>query len=250
LTNPIDDAQSFVHTHYHDFLNREPDAAGLAFWTNEITSCGNNAQCVEAKRNSVSASFFLSIEFQETAYLLYLMQRASYANGPKYTPFMRDWQELSRGVIVNAAGWQQLLSNNQQQFAAKWVSRPEFKAAFDPLSNDAFVNALYANAGVVPVQADKDALVSALNSASMTRAAVLLSVASNPAFRQQHQNSAFVLMQYFGYLRRNPDAAPDVDMSGYIFWLNKLNQFGGNYEQAEMVKAFLTSIEYRQRFGQ
>ena len=75
-------------------------------------------------------------------------------------------------------------------------------------------------------------------------------MAENQTLRQREFNRAFVLMQYFGYLRRNPDAAPDVDMSGYNFWLNKLNQFGGNYEQAEMVKAFLTSFEYRQRFGQ
>ena len=58
-------------------------------------------------------------------------------------------------------------------------------------------------------------------------------------------------MQYFGYLRRNPDDAPEPtrDFSGYNFWLNKLNQFGGNFVQAEMVKAFLNSTEYRQRFG-
>ena len=57
-------------------------------------------------------------------------------------------------------------------------------------------------------------------------------------------------MQYFGYLRRNPTDAPDSDFSGYTFWLNKLNQFGGNYQAAEMVKAFIVSSEYRQRFGQ
>jgi hypothetical protein len=57
-------------------------------------------------------------------------------------------------------------------------------------------------------------------------------------------------MQYFGYLRRDPAAALDSDLSGYNFWLNKLNQFGGNYIDAEMIKAFLTSIEYRQRFAQ
>jgi hypothetical protein len=51
------------------------------------------------------------------------------------------------------------------------------------------------------------------------------------------------MMEYFGYLRRDPDE------SGYQFWLNKLNQFGGNFEQAEMVKAFITSGEYRQRFA-
>ena len=56
-------------------------------------------------------------------------------------------------------------------------------------------------------------------------------------------------MQYFGYLRRNPKDSPDADYSGYEFWLNKLNFFGGNFVGAEMVKAFITSSEYRQRFG-
>jgi hypothetical protein len=56
-------------------------------------------------------------------------------------------------------------------------------------------------------------------------------------------------MQYFGYLRRDPDSGPDSDLSGYYFWLNKLNSFNGDYQQAEMVKAFLVSGEYRARFG-
>jgi Calx-beta domain/Domain of unknown function (DUF4214) len=248
--NPLDDAGAFVYTHYHDFLNREPDPAGLAFWTEQITSCGNDPQCIAIKRVNVSASFFLSIEFQETAYLLYLMQKESYASIPKYTSFMRDLQEVSRGLIVNAPGWQQTLTKNQQQFAALWINRPEFKAAYDGLGNDAYVSALFQNAGIAPTQAQKDQLVAALNSASMTRASVLLEIAANPAFRQQEQNGAFVLIEYFGYLRRDPNALPDSDFSGYNFWLTKLNQFGGNYIDAEMIKAFITSFEYRGRFGQ
>jgi len=62
-------------------------------------------------------------------------------------------------------------------------------------------------------------------------------------------DKAFVLMQYFGYLRRNPNDAPDSDFAGLSFWLDKLNAFGGNYVNAEMVKAFIQSTEYRQRFG-
>ena len=72
----------------------------------------------------------------------------------------------------------------------------------------------------------------------------------NATFRQNEQSPAFVMMEYFGYLRRDPSATPDSDLSGYNFWLNKLNAFGGNYIKAEMVKAFITSTEYRQRFGQ
>ena len=58
-----------------------------------------------------------------------------------------------------------------------------------------------------------------------------------------------MLAQYFGYLRRNPDDPPDTNFNGFNFWLNKLNQFGGDFRAAEMVRAFLSSTEYRQRFG-
>ena len=41
----------------------------------------------------------------------------------------------------------------------------------------------------------------------------------------------------FGYLRRNSDAAPEAtqNFQGCNFWLNKLNQFNGDYRAAEMV---------------
>jgi hypothetical protein len=81
------------------------------------------------------------------------------------------------------------------------------------------------------------------------RAQVVKSVADDPDLRSAELNRAFVLMQYFGYLRRNPDDSPDTNFSGYDFWLTKLNSFGGNYITAEMVKGFIQSIEYRERFG-
>ncbi|HYW72999.1 MAG TPA: Calx-beta domain-containing protein [Pyrinomonadaceae bacterium] len=249
-TNSIDDAQNFVAMHYHDFLNREPDAAGLAFWTNEITSCGNDQQCIDAKRVSVSGAFFLSIEFQQTGYLRYLVEKESFGSMPKYTEFMRDVQEVSRGVVVKSPGWEQQLADNQHQFAEAWISRPAFKAMYDPLSNTDYVNALYVNAGIIATQAERLSRVNALDTANEDRAAVLLDVAADAGFKQREQNAAFVLMQYFGYLRRDPQAAPDSDLSGYNFWLNKLNSFGGDWQQAEMVKAFITSTEYRTRFGQ
>jgi len=57
------------------------------------------------------------------------------------------------------------------------------------------------------------------------------------------------LMQYFGYLRRNPNGGPDTDFNGYNFWLKKLDDNGGDFIRAEMVKAFINSVEYRARFG-
>jgi hypothetical protein len=58
-------------------------------------------------------------------------------------------------------------------------------------------------------------------------------------------------MQYFGYMRRNPFDAPEpgLNFDGHDFWLTKLNSFGGDFVAAEMVKAFITSGEYRQRFA-
>ncbi|HMJ24294.1 MAG TPA: hypothetical protein VK475_00615, partial [Pyrinomonadaceae bacterium] len=122
-------------------------------------------------------------------------------------------------------------------------------------SATSFVDALNANAGNVLNSTERSALISELtpNPADPAlRADVLMKVAENAVLKQQEMNRSFVLMQYFGYLRRNPDAAPEsgLNFNGYNFWLNKLNQFNGNFVNADMVKAFITSSEYRQRFGQ
>ena len=115
-----------------------------------------------------------------------------------------------------------------------------------------FVDALNANAGGSLSQDERDALVAELtaNNNGGGRASVLRKVADDADLKAAHFNRAFVLMQYFGYLRRDPNAAPDTNFDGYNFWLSKLNEFGGNYIDAEMVKAFISSDEYRRRFGQ
>src|SRR5207244_10132998 len=119
-----------------------------------------------------------------------------------------------------------------------------------------FVDAMFANAGVTPTTTDRNAAINEFAGASNTtdvnaRSRALRDVAENSILNQQEFNRAFVLMQYFGYLRRNPYDPPEstLDYSGYNFWLGKLNSFGGNYINAEMVKAFISSIEYRGRFG-
>ncbi|MBC8029575.1 MAG: PQQ-dependent sugar dehydrogenase [Pyrinomonadaceae bacterium] len=264
--NPIDQTAFFVRQHYLDFLNREPDAVGFPFWTNEIDSCGNNQACIEIKRINVSAAFFLSIEFQETGYLVYRMYKTAFANLPpppsspvpiRLNEFLPDTQEIGQGVVVGSGNWQALLESNKQAFAVNFVSRPRFIAAFPTsMTPGEFVNLLFANAAVVPTTAERNAAVnefgSAVNSANVdARARALRLVSEHATLKSQEFNRAFVLMQYFGYLRRNPYDPPEptLDFAGYNFWLNKLNQFNGNYINAEMVKAFITSTEYRQRFG-
>jgi Tol biopolymer transport system component len=256
--NPIDCAEFFVRQHYLDFLGREPDPPGLAFWTNEITLCGSDAQCVESKRVNVSAAFFLSIEFQETGYLVYKTYSAAF--GPTRiastvpltrSEFLPDVQSVAQGVVVGATGWKEQLEANQTAYFNEFVQRPNFVATYPPTMNSAqYVDSLNANASGALSSSERDQLVQELSSGAKTRAQVLRAVAENQEFTRAHFNRAFVLMQYFGYLRRNPNDAPDANFDGYSFWLAKLNQFNGNYEEAEMVKAFLVSIEYRQRFGQ
>ncbi len=252
-TNSIDDAQFFVHQHYDDFLSREPDPSGLAFWTNEITSCASDAKCIDLKRQNVSAAYFLSTEFQETGYLVYRFYNAALnrANAvPRFIEFMRDTQRVADGVIVNADGWQQLLEQNKQAFAQDFVARPEFTALYpDTMSPTQFVDALYQHAGITPTTAERQAALDEFNTPTGARGRVMRRVAENQTLYTREFNRAFVLMQYFGYLRRNPDDPPDNNVNGYNFWLGKLNQFGGNYQAAEMVKAFIVSSEYRQRFG-
>jgi hypothetical protein len=258
LPNPIDDPQFFVRQHYLDFLNREPDPAGLAFWTNEITSCGADAQCVAGKRQHVSAAFFLSTEFQQTGFLVYKTFGSAFgatrvgSTVPlTLAEFLPDVQRVSQGVVVGTAGWEAQLAANQTAYFNEFVSLPAFVSAYPTtLTSAQFVDALNQNAGGALSAAERDQLAANLAAGAKTRAEVLRAVAEDVDFTSAQFNRAFVLMQYFGYLRRNPNDAPDVDYSGYDFWLTKLNQFNGNYDQAQMVKSFLISTEYRSRFGQ
>jgi hypothetical protein len=96
---------------------------------------------------------------------------------------------------------------------------------------------------------DPDMILMALDAGIITRAQALRLIAESPRYRTNEFSRALVLMEYFGYLRRNPDDPPDNNLSGFNFWLGKLNQFNGNFVNAELVKAFLNSSEYRSRFG-
>lgn len=413
LTNPIDDVNFFVRQQYLDFLNREPDAAGLAFWTDQITSCGVDATCREVRRINVSAAFFLSIEFQNTGLEAYLTQRVAFGNltlGPQvpvlYGTFERDTQALQKDFVFGQPGADAQLEANKVAFFNEFVTRPEFVDKYpSTLTNDQYVDNLMASAGISPsnfvvnltnaqenpptnptttggarrpasfgtatfnmniaqtqmtftatinnldftgsqtadindnlvaahihagpsvapgvngpvvwgffgapfndttppdvvntpfgsgvggtisgkwdppegngttfaaqlanlkagrayinfhttqfgggeirgnfpeMDAFRTSLVNGLNASTETRATVLRKVAEYPFLNQREFNNAFVFMEYVGYLRR------DADTSGFNFWLRKLNEFGGNFVNAEMVKAFLSSSEYRQRFG-
>jgi Calx-beta domain-containing protein len=272
-SNPADDASFFVRQHYIDFLNREPDAAGLAFWTNQITECQQpGATCDAAvRRINVSAAFFLSIEFQETGYLVERIYKSAYGDATgvstfggthqlpvpivRFNEFLPDTQQIGNGVVVGDPGSDMVLENNKVSYTQDFVSRSRFTSAYaTTLTPTQFVDALFTNAGVTPAANDRTTAINEFGGAGNTvdtaaRARALRRVAENSILNQQEKNRAFVLMEYFGYLRRNPNDPQDSDYTGYDFWLTKLNEFHGNFVNAEMVKSFLVSGEYRHRFG-
>jgi hypothetical protein len=240
--NPLDTPEYFVRQHYVDFLGREPDEAGFNFWSDQILECGGDADCIQRKRENVSAAYFLSIEFQATGGLVDGMYRASYGTRPLFGEFMPDARAVGLGVRVNESGWEAKLQANKEAFATAFVNRPAFHARYDGMDASTFVDALITNTAVTFSPSERDAWVAGLSGGHLNRADVVRSIAENGQFVNAKFNDTFVMMQYMGYLRR------DADPDGFQFWLNKLNQFGGNFEQAEMVKAFIVSGEYRDRF--
>jgi hypothetical protein len=245
--NPIDDAHFFVKQHYIDFLGREADQGGLNFWADQITACGTDAGCIDHMRTQVSKAFFLSIEFQQTGYYVHRFYRAAFARMPTTGEFAADKGLVSAGVVVGSPGWESTLNFNKVSFANTFASRSNFTSFYNGLNNQQFVDQLIANTGA-PFAADfRNDLINGLNGGAYSRAEALRRIVEYQPYIDKEFNPAFVMMQYFGYLRRHPSEPPDnAAMEGYFFWLDKLNTQGS---QNEMVRAFLTSTEYRNRFG-
>lgn len=293
-TNPIDTAEFFVRQQYRDFLNREADAPGLAFWTGQyntrVTACNTTTTagtpqrtgCIASARALISQAFFLSVEYQQTGYLVYRAYDVAFARvgTPRptrgqpvqqtaltYDEYQFDTQTISRGIVVtNAAGEasisQTILEANTVAFFRDLVQRPTFVARFPASAGaQAYVGALFDNANITPTAAERQAAIDAFGSGGVEgRAAALRAVADNDQEYQREFNRAFVLQEYIGYLRRDPDIA------GYNFWLNKLDAAStatainrtnvpsdaeaiGRIRRAEIIESFIRSCEYQRRFG-
>jgi hypothetical protein len=270
-TNAIDDNTVFVRQQYHDFLNREPDPAGLTFWVNGLNACSDpaqrpagqtQAQCIEVRRILTSSAFFLSIEFMQSGTFVrnsYVaaLDRPATNNMPGFTEWLRDTQAVQRGVIVGQGSWQATLDANRTAFLNDFVTRAEFVGLYPTTDTPTqYVDKLYLHAAVTPGSAqERTDAIAEFGSASTAsdagaRGRALARILQNAAFRAREINRAFVQVEYFGYLRRNPNDPPDNNFNGYNFWVTKLNAFNGDFFAAEMVKAFLASDEYRKRFGQ
>ena len=235
--NPVDGVTFFVTQQYIDFLGRLSDAIGLANWTDTLGNCPNggfgefdNPTC---DRVHVSSSFFLSDEFRSRGYFAYKFYEVGFDRRPTYAEFVPDMAQVGGAqspeseVISKAA------------YTDAFVQRQEFKNRYDALSNSAYVDALETNAEVTLT--NKAALVDALNTSQKTRAQVLREIVELQSVTDKFFIRAFVAMQYFGYLRRDPDTI------GYNNWVTTLTADPSNFRHITI--GFIYSAEYRQRFG-
>ena len=231
--NQINDALFFVRQHYLDFLDRQADPGGEGYWTGLITQCGADDLCIKTQRITVSAAFFIEQEFQDTGSFVYRFYKASYGRRPTYAEFSGDRSQVIGGSDLEA---------NKQAFANGWVNRAVFQQAYPTAMTSAqFVNKLFDSAGLVPFISERQQLINDLQNGK-TRSQALRDVTEIAQFKTGEYNPSFVLMQYFGYLHRDPD------QGGYDFWLNVLNNRAPNNYRG-MVCSFITSREYQERTG-
>jgi len=233
--NAVDTTGYFVRQHYLDFLGREPDQGGFEYWSGQISQCNGDANCIRNRRIDVSASFFASPEFQQTGSFIYELYAGALGRAPNYTEFTPDRSQVIGGPNLEAA---------RVAFADAFIQRAEFTALYpQTMTRDQFVDALLQTMTTrsgADVSSLRDTMLSDYDVGGRSLA-VRDAVQAN-AFVQAEYNKAFVLFEYFAYLRRNPDTG------GYDFWLDVLNgREAGNYRG--MVCAFITSSEYQMRFS-
>jgi len=231
--NLIDGNEFFVRQHYLDFLAREPEWGGFNAWVSVLQNCPNVHGDPSCDRVTVSSSFFRSPEFQIKGYFFYRFYTTAFGRRPSFADFTRDMQLFS----AQNSGEVEL---KKQQFTYDFVGRQGFRAIYDHLSNEAYVDRLLATAGVfLPY---RDEMIHHLNTGARDRAQVLRRIAESDEVNNKEYNGAFVGMEYFGYLRRDPEE------TGYQDWLRYLNNNPGDFRT--MVNGFVNSQEYRSRFGQ
>jgi len=239
-SNPLEVPEFFVRQQYLDFLGREPEQSGLDYWSGQLRSCGQDLDCIKTRRLEISAAFFIAEEFQNSGLYIYDVYQGALGRRPDHAEYVVERRRVVGGLH---------LETDKAAFAASFVTRAEFTNRYPPeMSAEAFVDTLLSTAqqsSGIDFGNERANLIASYNlgtTVTESRSSVLRSVAEDSRFRQTQYNPAFVLMEYYGYLGRNPDR------EGYQFWLNVLNTGDpGNYRG--MVCSFITSGEYQRRFS-
>jgi len=246
LPNPVFTTPFFVRQQYLDFLSREPESGEP--WSAVLNNCPNVNNNPDCDRLTVSKSFFRSPEFQLKGFFVYRFYGLSFGRLPLYTEIVADMRSVTGAT-------EDEVYQKKGAFSNDWVQRPAFKAAFDGKTSSEFVNAMmnsYALQTITtpnPQNPDRGAkvnltranLLDGLNNGTLSRAQIVRAIADSDQVFAIEYNRAYVAMQYFGYLRRDPDAG------GFNAWLNYLS--ANPTDDRTMVRGFANSQEYQLRFG-
>jgi|GEM_PF-1374123 len=230
-TNPIDGVEFFIRQQYLDILNRQPDSIGLQNWINTLAPCPNGGfgepPTSNCDRLHVAAGFFQSDEFLNRGYWAFRFYMVSYNQRPTYQQFIPDMAQVG-GPKSPAEEEASKLA-----FADAFVQRPEFLARYGGLSGQPLANALLQTAGLPGNTFTV--------TGNMSNGQILRGIAETSAVANKFLTDGTVSIQYFGFLRRDPDTI------GYQNNVNTLNANPNNLRH--MIFIFIYSTEYRSRFG-
>jgi len=241
LSNPVDDLNFFVTQHFRDLVGRDPDRAGLDYWTTQFAPCGSRNDCIRTRRIDISAALFLENELSLTSAFVYGLYTSALGRRPRFAEFESD-----RNMVLNRSSDPEA---GRLALALAFVQRSEFQRRYpSAMKAKEFVSSLIS---FIPPANDnhpslqRDPLIASYDGTDAGRAAVLTRTLASQALSDAEYNQRFVLMQYFSYLRRDPDE------TGYNFWVNVLKSKPTRDPEAAraMVCAFLNSAEYQGRFG-
>jgi hypothetical protein len=227
--NPIDNNEFLIRQLYIDFLGRLPDQAGLAAWLGILNNCP--VDDVHCDRIEVAHGFAHSEEFASRGYFIYRFYRAALGRVPHYSEFIPDMARVSGFLSA------QELEAAKVDFINDFMSRPEFTSRYNGTDATAYVNLLEQTALVT--LPNKQQLINDLTAGTKTRAQVLRIAMETAEVYAKYYNEAFIVMNYFGFLRRDPDAA-------FQAWIDIFNHTN---DYRTIINGFINSLEYRQRFG-
>ncbi len=238
--NPIDTPAFFVRQHYLDVLNREPEPSGLNGWLNILNNCPAGDTTCDLIQ--VSSDFFRSPEFFDRAYYIYRFYEVGLGRKPDYAEFQRDLRFVA-GFLTEAE-----LEARKQQFALEFSQRADFRARYDQFDSQTrsqeYVDALAQTAGVT--LPNRQQLSFELANSIKQRWDVLRAIVQSAEVSSKFFNKAFVVIGYFSFLRRDPDAQ-------YLVWLAQLDNPPAGQSPRDvyrnMINGFIGSLEYRRRFG-
>jgi co-chaperonin GroES (HSP10) len=228
--NPIDNDAFFIRQLYIDFLGREPEGGAVNAWLGILNHCAIPTDC---DRIAVAHGFVRSAEFQERGFFVYRTFK-TLGRIAHYNEFIPDMARVSGFLSA------QDLEANKQAYIEMFMERQEFKNLYDPTIGNptAYVDKLLQSVELTN-HPSRAGWIAGLTNGTLTRAQVLRQLIDSGELYTLYVNEAFIIMNYFGFLRRDADAS-------YRTWIDIFNHTN---DDRVIINGFLNSLEYRLRFG-